>query len=137
MAIAQKRNAVTTSVPSPIGGWNARDSQANMSPTDAIQLVNWFPTPTDVTLRKGYTRISTITTATGVQTISSITYAGLIATLTTAAAHGLTTGQYVSITGTTPAAYSGVFVPSTNNPNAGPLNIETDGNVIRGNAVSL
>lgn len=109
MAIAQKRNAVTTSVPSPIGGWNARDSQANMAPTDAISLVNWFPTPTDVTLRKGYTRISTITTATGVQTISSITYAGLVATLTTASAHGLTTGQYVSITGTTPAAYGGVF----------------------------
>jgi len=109
MAIAQKRNAVTTSVPSPIGGWNARDSLANMSPTDAVQLVNWFPTPTDVTLRKGFTRISTLTTSTGVKTISSITYAGLVATLTTATAHGLATGQYVSITGTTPAAYGGVF----------------------------
>jgi len=109
MAIAQKRSAVTTSVPSPIGGWNARDSLANMSPTDAVQLVNWFPTPTDVTLRKGFTRISTLTTSTGVQTISSITYAGLVATLTTASAHGLTTGQYVSITGATPSAYNGVF----------------------------
>lgn len=109
MAIAQKRSAVTTSVPSPIGGWNARDSLANMSPTDAVQLVNWFPTPTDVTLRKGFTRISTLTTSTGVKTISSITYAGLVATLTTASAHGLTTGQYVSITGATPSAYNGVF----------------------------
>jgi len=109
MAIAQKRSATTTSVPSPIGGWNARDSLANMSPADAVQLVNWFPTPTDVTLRKGYTRASTLTTSTGVKTISSITYAGLVATLTTATAHGLTTSQYVSITGTTPAAYSGVF----------------------------
>lgn len=109
MAIAQKRNATTTSVPSPIGGWNARDSLANMSPTDAVQLVNWFPTPTDVTLRKGYTRASTLTTTVGVETISSITYSNLVATLTTAAPHGLSTGQYVSISGTTPIAYSGVF----------------------------
>jgi hypothetical protein len=107
--LPKKNTAYTTSIPSPIGGWNARDSQANMSPTDAIQLVNWFPTPTDVTMRKGYSVSSIITTSTGVQTISSITYVGSIATLTTAAPHGLTTGKYVSITGTTPAAYSGVF----------------------------
>ncbi len=100
---------MTTSVPSPIGGWNARDSLANMSPTDAVQLVNFYPTPTDVTMRRGYTVTSILTTSTGVQTISSITRVEDIATLTTAAAHGLTTGVYVSITGTTPAEYSGVF----------------------------
>jgi len=55
---AKKFTANTTSVPSPIGGWNARDSLANMSPTDAVQLINWFPTPTDVTLRKGYAKSS-------------------------------------------------------------------------------
>lgn len=59
MAVAQGRNAVTTSLASPIGGWNARDSLANMQPLDAVQLVNFFPTPTDVTLRKGYTKSST------------------------------------------------------------------------------
>jgi len=106
---AKQNTATTASVPAPIGGWNARDSLANMSPTDAVQLVNWFPTPTDVTMRSGYTAGSVITTATGAQTISSITYSGLIATLTTATAHGLSTGKYVSITGTTPAAYSGVY----------------------------
>ena len=53
------RSAVTTSLPSPIGGWNARDSLANMQPTDAVQLVNFYATPTDVTLRKGYTKSST------------------------------------------------------------------------------
>jgi hypothetical protein len=53
------RSATTTSLPSPIGGWNARDSLANMSPTDAVQLINFFPTPTDVTLRKGWTKGST------------------------------------------------------------------------------
>ena len=109
MAVAKKNTANTTSVPAPIGGWNGRDSLANMQPLDAVQLVNWYPTPTDVTMRKGYTVSSILTTSTGVKTISSITYSGNIATLTTATAHGLTTGAYVSITGTTPAAYSGVY----------------------------
>tara|TARA_R110000772_G_scaffold84790_1_gene178694 strand:+ start:624 stop:2633 length:2010 start_codon:yes stop_codon:yes gene_type:complete len=105
----KQNTAKTASVPAPIGGWNARDSLANMSPTDAVQLVNWFPTPTDVTMRKGYTVSSILTTSTGVKTISSITFVDTVATLTTATAHGLTTGAYVSISGTTPAAYSGVF----------------------------
>ena len=106
---AKQNTASTTSVPAPIGGWNARDSLANMNPTDAVQLVNWFPTPTDVTMRKGYTVTSILTTSTGVKTISSITYSGSTATLTTATAHGLATGAYVSITGTTPSEYSGVY----------------------------
>ena len=106
---AKQNTATTSSIPSPIGGWNGRDSLANMSPTDAVQLINWYPTPTDVTMRKGYTVVSVLTTSTGVQTISSITHVDSLATLTTASAHGLSTGAYVSITGTTPAAYSGVF----------------------------
>jgi len=105
----KQNTASTASVPSPIGGWNGRDSLANMAPTDAVQLINWYPTPTDVTLRKGYTVSSVLTTSANVKTISSITFSGLTATLTTTTAHGLTTGAYVSITGTTPAAYSGVF----------------------------
>ena len=58
MAVAKKFTARTTSLASPIGGWNARDSLAEMNPLDAVQLVNFFPTPTDVTLRKGYTKSS-------------------------------------------------------------------------------
>jgi len=106
---AKKNTAFTTSVPAPIGGWNARDSQAAMNPLDAVQMVNWYPTPTDVTMRKGYSVVSILTTSTNVKAISSITYSGATATLTTASAHGLTTGDYVSISGTTPAEYSGVF----------------------------
>jgi hypothetical protein len=59
MAVAQQRKAMTASLASPIGGWNARDSLAEMNPLDAVQMVNFFPTPTDVTLRKGYTKSST------------------------------------------------------------------------------
>ena len=58
MAQAKGRTATTASLPSPIGGWNARDSLAAMSPLDAVQLVNFYPTPTDVTLRKGYSKTS-------------------------------------------------------------------------------
>lgn len=47
------------------------------------------------------------------QTISSITSVSTTATLTTAVAHGLAPGASVTITGTTPAAYSGTFVVLT------------------------
>jgi len=55
----KKFAAKTTSVPAPIGGWNGRDSLAQMSPLDAVEMVNFYPTPTDVTMRKGYTKSST------------------------------------------------------------------------------
>jgi hypothetical protein len=109
MGVPKKFSATTTSVPAPIGGWNARDSQANMNPMDAIQLVNWYPTPTDVTMRKGWTQSSLLTTASGVVSISSITHVGAVATLTTGSAHGLATGAQVAISGCTPSAYNGVY----------------------------
>ena len=59
MAQAQTRRAATTSMAAPIGGWNNRESLAEMPPLDAVQMVNFFPTPTDVTLRKGWTKTST------------------------------------------------------------------------------
>ena len=190
---AQGRNARTTSIPAPIGGWNNRDSLAAMSPLDAVQLVNFYPTPTDVTLRKGYTKASIgitgsvhtlmnytdsslaagyrlfaaaedkiydakpatavpfftgissdkfqfvnltnaaghflvacngvdptlvfdgsvwyyIATTSTAQTISSITHSGTTALMTTAADHGLVTGNRIVISGATPAAYNGAFV---------------------------
>jgi len=42
MAVPQQRRAVTASLPAPIGGWNARDSLAEMNPLDAVQMVNFF-----------------------------------------------------------------------------------------------
>jgi hypothetical protein len=47
--------SVPASIPAPIGGLNARDSLAAMPPTDAVILENWFPQPTSVNVRKGYT----------------------------------------------------------------------------------
>jgi hypothetical protein len=190
---AKQRSALTASLPSPIGGWNARDSLAAMSPTDAVVLNNFFPTPTDVTLRKGYSKISTgitgqvyslmnyagttsqklfaaagsviydtststatsvftglsnakfqhvnvttdgghflvacngedavviydgtrwfsVATTTTAQTISTITRGGagnLTATLTTAAPHGLVTGNRITVSGATPTQFNGTYV---------------------------
>jgi hypothetical protein len=59
MGQPQKRQARTTSVAAPLGGWNARDSVAEMNPMDATVLENFFPTPSDVSLRKGYTQHAT------------------------------------------------------------------------------
>jgi hypothetical protein len=192
MAVAKRFSALTASLASPIGGWNARDSLAEMQPLDAVQMVNFYPTPTDVTMRKGYTKSSIgiagavnalmsyssptgitlfastdtaiynaststatvsltgitsgkwihsmITTAGGsfmpavngvdpmvvydgtiwsksattdiAQTISSITRGGtgnLTATLTTAVAHGLVTGNTVTVAGAVPAEFNGAY----------------------------
>ncbi len=192
--VAQQRKAVTASIPSPIGGWNARDSLAAMQPADAVEMINWFPTPSDIMVRKGYTKHATgitgqvetiinyaaptsqkmfaiaegviydvtssgaatsvftgltnsrfqqvmistsggtfvvacngadpvivydgtrwfkIATTSTAQTISSITRGGtgnLTATLTTASAHGLATGNRVTISGATPSGFNGTYV---------------------------
>lgn len=42
-------------IPAPTGGWNARDNLAEMDEKDAILIDNFFPTPSDVMLAKGYT----------------------------------------------------------------------------------
>lgn len=45
--------STVTSVPSPVGGVNARDSLAAMPATDAITMDNWFPSPSYVSIRNG------------------------------------------------------------------------------------
>jgi len=190
MAVAQQRRAVTASVPSPIGGWNARDSVAEMNPLDAVVLNNFYPTPSEIQLRKGYTQYATgisgqvdtlmqysggatsklfaaagsviydvssagvatsvvtgqgsdrlqyvnastaggnfLTAVNGTdsaliydgtnwvkyatistaQTISNLTSSGTTCTLVTSAAHGLITGNQVTITGASPSQYNGTF----------------------------
>lgn len=56
---AQRAAASVESLPAPVGGWNARDSYANMDPLDAIQLTNYFPTVSSVNLRGGYSNWAT------------------------------------------------------------------------------
>jgi len=193
MAVPQRRNAVTASLPAPLGGWNARDSLAEMSPLDAVEMVNFFPTPSDILMRKGFSKhvqsvngenqtlmnyaaatqklfsiangtIYDVTTSPAVtkytgltnskwqhanftnsagtqflnfcngtdptmlyngtsfikqattstaQTINTITRGGtgnLTATVTTAAAHGLVTGNQITVSGATESNYNGTYI---------------------------
>ena len=57
--VTRRQKAKTLSVPAPSGGWNARDSLAEMDPKDAVKLDNFFCTPFDVMVRKGYTNFVT------------------------------------------------------------------------------
>ncbi len=41
-------------IPAPVGGWDANSPIAAMPPQNAIALVNWFPQPGWVELRKGH-----------------------------------------------------------------------------------
>ncbi len=53
--------SLTSSLPPPVAGLNARDSVADMKPEDAILLDNWFPLATEVKVRDGYSSFATFT----------------------------------------------------------------------------
>ena len=53
------------SYPSPVGGWNTRDALADMKPTDAIVLDNWFPKTSYCEIRGGYSSHATAMTGNG------------------------------------------------------------------------
>lgn len=57
--LVQRTAAQVQSIPAPWGGWNARDSIADMEPTDAVTMVNMFPTVGNVVLRGGYVEWAT------------------------------------------------------------------------------
>ena len=62
-------SAVSTSVPSPVGGWNARDPLDSMPAQDAIVLENWFPESSKVSVRKGYASHATGVGSGNVETV--------------------------------------------------------------------
>jgi len=186
----KQNTAKTASIPAPLGGWNARDSIAEMQPMDAVQMINFFPTPTDIQLRKGWTKKSTgitgqvdtvityptssgyklfafagtkiwdaststasavfdglssakmqfvnfsntagnwivacngqdpvvvydgtkwffLATTSTAAAISTITHTGTTANVTTATAHGLITGNEITVSGAAPTDYNGTYV---------------------------
>lgn len=54
-----KRVSSSVSLAAPIGGWNARDSLANMDQNDAVTMINAFPSTSTVIFRKGYSQYAT------------------------------------------------------------------------------
>lgn len=65
------QEAITRSLPAPVGGWNDRDSDASMESKYAIILDNFFPLPSKVIVRKGQ---SSWTTGLGSQVESLMPY---------------------------------------------------------------
>lgn len=63
-SLGRSQRVRPASVPSPVGGWNARDPIAEMKPTDAVTLDNFFCTPYDVQVRYGYSNHATGITGT-------------------------------------------------------------------------
>jgi len=53
---AKRKVANIVSIPAPIGGWNVRDPLPNMEPTYAPILDNVFCLPSEIQIRKGYTK---------------------------------------------------------------------------------
>lgn len=66
-AKAQQRQQISVlqSFPAPLGGWNKRDPLAAMKPTDAVDLVNWFPRTSYCEIRGGYADHATGMTGNG------------------------------------------------------------------------
>lgn len=62
---ARNRTSKVMSYPAPVGGWNARDALAQMPPTDAIALENWFPRTSYCEIRGGYAAHLTAMTGAG------------------------------------------------------------------------
>lgn len=51
--------ATSTALPPPVGGWNGRESLADMPETHAVKMDNWFPSTDKVNLRRGHTSYAT------------------------------------------------------------------------------
>ncbi len=51
---ARREVSKGTSIPAPVGGWDAVSALADMPEDRAVQLVNWFPSTGDVRVRRGH-----------------------------------------------------------------------------------
>lgn len=68
---------VPQSVPAPVGGWNTRDSLAEMPPTDAVILDNLFPDSNGVSLRLGYAPFADGMGGDSVETVAEFNSGGI------------------------------------------------------------
>ena len=57
--IPRNAKARRVSTPPPVGGWNTRDDPVRMGPTDAYELINFYPEINEVGVRRGYTEHAT------------------------------------------------------------------------------
>lgn len=62
--------AVSQAIPAPIGGWNTRDPLDLMADTDALRMINYFPSTASVDLRRGFRSHSTGMGSAAVETVA-------------------------------------------------------------------
>jgi len=98
------------------GQSNSRWQHVNFGSTAANGQFLYLANGTDLPLLYDGTQIQVIASTATALTISSITRVGTLATLTTAAPHGLVTGNSVTISGTTPAGFSGTYRITVTSP---------------------
>ncbi len=67
--------AIGKSIPAPVWGWDALSPIANMPPDHAFRLINWFPQPGYVQIRKGH--ILHADTGTGLPVETLAAYQGI------------------------------------------------------------
>ena len=70
----------------------------------------------DPTMMYDGTRWFKVATTTTAQTISTLTRVGTTATMTTSLAHGLATGNRITVSGASPSAFNGSFVVTVTGP---------------------
>lgn len=81
----QQTPSILKSIPSPYGGWNARDAKSEMAPTDAIVLDNWVPGEQGCQQRRGFAVHATGLTGNFVESLIPYNKAGETAKLFAAA----------------------------------------------------
>jgi hypothetical protein len=102
--IGRRVEARGASVPPPIEGWDAVSPIAAMSPKRAVRLINWFPQPSWVELRKGFVAHANTGTDLPVETLAA--YQG-VSSRELFAASGTTIFD-VTTAGTSSTAVSGL-----------------------------
>jgi len=94
------------SIPSPIGGWDASSPLASMPPQNAVELVNWFPQPGYVELRRGFLIHCDTGEAAPVETVMG--YQGIA--VANNALFAATNGKIIDITASTPSVVDTGFL---------------------------
>lgn len=99
-AAPASQNYIALPCPAPIGGWDASNPLAAMPPENAVELVNFFPQPGYVELRRGYLNHCDTASAAPVETLMA--YQG--EDDTTNALFAVSDGDVYDVTNDTPAA---------------------------------
>lgn len=92
----------STTIPAPIGGWDAFSPISAMPPQNAIQLINWFPQPGYIELRNGFVNYADTGTGEPVETVMG--YQGL--DITANALFAVSDGDVFDVTGGSSSATS-------------------------------